>query len=51
LVGVSDTPIQEAVMQEISTRQRVLLRAIVLVIILMVLAMFGLIRWNPAIVY
>lgn len=38
-------------MQEISTRQRVLLRAIVLVIILMVLAMFGLIRRNPAIVY
>jgi hypothetical protein len=38
-------------MQEISTRQRVLLRAIVLVIILMVLAMFGLIRRNPPIVY
>jgi hypothetical protein len=34
-------------MQEISTRQRVLLRAIVLVIILMVLAMFGLIRRIP----
>ena len=38
-------------MQEISTRQRVLLRAIVLVIILMVLAMFGFIRRNPTIVY
>ena len=38
-------------MQEISTRQRVLLRAIVLVIILMALAMFGLIRRGPTIVY
>ena len=38
-------------MQEISTRQRVLLRAIVLVLILMVLAMFGLIRRNPTLVY
>jgi hypothetical protein len=38
-------------MQEISTRQRVLLRAIVLVIILVVLAMFGLIRRNPIIVH
>lgn len=38
-------------MQEISTRQRMLLRTIALVIILMVLAMFGLIRRNPAIVY
>jgi hypothetical protein len=38
-------------MQEISTRQRVLLRAIVLVIIVMVLAMFGLLRRNPLIVY
>ena len=38
-------------MQEISTRQRVFLRAIVLVIILVVLGMFGLIRRNPAIVY
>ena len=38
-------------MQEISTRQRVLLRAIVLVVILMVLAMLGLIRRNPTIVY
>jgi hypothetical protein len=38
-------------MQEISTRQRALFRAIVLVIILVVLAMFGLIRRNPAIVY
>jgi hypothetical protein len=37
-------------MQEISTRQRVLVRAIVLVIILMVLAMFGLLRRNPPIV-
>jgi len=38
-------------MKEISTRQRVLLRAIVLVIILVVLAMFGLIRRNPTILY
>ncbi len=38
-------------MQEISTRQGLLLRAIVLVIILMVLAMFGLIRRHPTIVY
>jgi len=38
-------------MQEISTRQRMLLRTIALVIILMVLAMFGLIRRNPTIVY
>jgi hypothetical protein len=38
-------------MQEISTRQRVLLRAIVLAIILMVLAMFELIRRNPTVVY
>jgi hypothetical protein len=38
-------------MQEMSTRQRVIFRAIVLVIILMALAMFGLIRRNPAIVY
>ena len=37
-------------MQEISTRQRVLLRAIVLVVILMVVAMFSLIRRNPPIV-
>jgi hypothetical protein len=43
--------IREADMQEISTRQRVLLRAIALVIILMVLAMLGLIRRNPTIVY
>jgi len=38
-------------MQEISTRQRVLLRAIVHAIILMVLAMFELIRRNPTVVY
>jgi hypothetical protein len=38
-------------MQEISTRQRVYLRAIVLVVILMVLAMFGLIRRGAPIVY
>jgi hypothetical protein len=31
-------------MQQISTRQRILIRAIVLVIILTVLAMFGLLR-------
>ena len=37
-------------MQEISTRQRVLLRAIVLAVIVIALAMFGLIRTNPAIV-
>jgi hypothetical protein len=43
--------IREADIQEISTRQRVLLRGIVLVIILMVLAMLGLIRRNPTIVY
>ena len=49
LLGIED--IREADMQEISTRQRILFRAIVLVIILMVLAMFGLIRRHPAIVY
>jgi hypothetical protein len=38
-------------MQEISTRQRFLLRAIVLVMVLMILGMFGLIRRNPNIVY
>ena len=38
-------------MQEMSTRQRFLFRAIVLLIILMVLSMFGLIRRNPTIVY
>ena len=38
-------------MQKISTRQRMLLRTIALIIILMVLAMFGLIRRNPTIVY
>jgi hypothetical protein len=38
-------------MQEISTRQRILLRAIMLVIILMVLAIFGLLRRNALIVY
>jgi len=37
-------------MQEISTRQRFLLRAIVLAIIVIVLAMFGLIRQNAAVV-
>jgi hypothetical protein len=42
---------REAAMQEISTRQKVLLRAIVLVIILVVLAMFGLLRRNAPIVY
>jgi hypothetical protein len=42
---------READMQEMSTRQRFLFRAIVLVIILMVLSMFGLIRRNPSIVY
>jgi hypothetical protein len=42
---------READMQEISTRQRFIFRAIVLVIILVVLSMFGLIRRNPAIVY
>lgn len=36
-------------MQEISTRQRLLFRAIVLVIILVVLWMFGVIRRSPAI--
>jgi hypothetical protein len=38
-------------MQAISTRQRVLFRAIVLAVILIVLAMFGLIRTEPVIVY
>jgi hypothetical protein len=38
-------------MQEISTRQRILLRAIVLVVVVVVLAMLGVIRRNPAIVY
>ena len=38
-------------MQQIATRQRVLLRAIVLVTILMILAMLDLIRRNPTIVY
>jgi hypothetical protein len=37
-------------MQEMSTGQRILFRAIVLAIILMVLAMFGLIQRNAAIV-
>jgi hypothetical protein len=37
-------------MQEISTRQRFLVRAIVLVIILIVLSMFGVLRRTPAIV-
>jgi hypothetical protein len=38
-------------MPEISPRQRIFLRAIVLVTILMILAMLGLIRRNPTIVY
>ena len=37
-------------MEEISTRQRVLLRAIVLAIILVVLAIFGLLGRKPPIV-
>ncbi len=41
----------EAEMQEISTRQRLILRAVVVVIILVVLAMFGLIRRNASVVY
>jgi hypothetical protein len=38
-------------MQEISPRQRIVLRAIVLVIILIVLATFGLLRRNAPIVH
>jgi hypothetical protein len=38
-------------MQELSTRQRVLFRAIVLVIILVVLAIPGVIRRNAPVVY
>jgi hypothetical protein len=38
-------------MQEISTRQKILLRAIVLAVVVVVLAMLGVIRRNPAIVY
>ena len=38
-------------MQQLSTRQRFILRALVLVIVLMVLATFGLIRRNPLIVH
>jgi hypothetical protein len=38
-------------MQQITTRQRVLLRTIVLAIILLVLAMCGLLDRNPARVY
>jgi hypothetical protein len=38
-------------MQQISTRQRIMLRAIVLVILLIVLAAVGLIRRNPLILY
>lgn len=38
-------------MQELSTRQRVLFRAIVLVIILLVLAILGVIRRNASVVY
>jgi hypothetical protein len=52
LGGLASKPRQPGgAMQEISTRQRVLLRAIVLVIILVVLAMFGLLRRNAPIVY
>jgi hypothetical protein len=47
---LKDAPIPgEAIVQDISTRQRFFLRAIVLVLILVVLAMFGLIRRIPAI--
>ena len=38
-------------MEEMTTHQSVLFRAVVLVIILMVLAMFGLIRRTPTVVY
>ncbi len=38
-------------MQQLSTRQRIILRAVVLVIVLVVLAAFGLIRRNPLIVH
>jgi hypothetical protein len=38
-------------MQKITTRQRVLLRAIVLAVILLVLAMFGLLGRKPPLVY
>ena len=38
-------------MQAITTRQRLLLRAIVLAAILLALAMFGLLERNPAIVH
>ncbi len=38
-------------MQELSTGQRILLRVVVVVVILVVLAMFGLIERNPAVVY
>ena len=38
-------------MQAITTRQRILFRAVVLAVILIVLAMFGLIRTEPVIVY
>jgi hypothetical protein len=38
-------------MQELSTRQRVLFRAIVLVIVLVVLAILGVIRRNATVVY
>jgi hypothetical protein len=37
-------------MQAISRRQRLLLRAIVVVVILMVLALFGLLGRNPPVV-
>ena len=38
-------------MQEFSTGQRILFRATVLVVILVVLAMLGLIRQNASVVY
>jgi hypothetical protein len=41
----------EADMQEISTRQRLLFRVIVLAVIVMVLAMFGVLRHDAVVVY
>jgi hypothetical protein len=38
-------------MQQISTRHRIILRAVVMVILLIVLAAVGLIRRNPLILY
>jgi hypothetical protein len=40
-----------SVVEKMTTHQRVLFRAVVLVIILMVLAMFDLIRRTPTVVY